>query len=134
MNIHKYFFWLDWLTVNYNTIQKNIGQIIIKLKNLQPLQQINETCLVPEIKINKYEMQQQLFRQIKKDQLKFKYKWRYWGESENLDLLKYFDQQPKDWILNENTINDLYQNIFGLKFTKKWIRHKCLKFGIEYKN
>lgn len=131
INICKFHYWSDHFKNISRNLYNHFNNIINNLLNLTNLQKQYKNKLVPAIKYNKNDLFDYVLQKIRKDELKFKYKWNKFGCSENMKLLDYLIKQKDDWILNEKTLNDIFV-YFDNKYHKKILQTKCFQFGMEY--
>ena len=89
--------------------------------------------LIIDIKYDKKKINEEIYNNISRDKLVFKYKYDKFGTSENMKLLEYLSKQDQDWTLNPQTLNDvclLYKN----KYSDEFMKQKCFNYGYEYIN
>ena len=112
-----------------------MGEFDKLMHSINTLQRVLEVKqLVPQIKCPEKEIEQIVMKNVKKDQLKFKYKWHFWNQYESMKLLNYlFEKQNenKEWKLNNKTLSQLFLD-FDRKYSIDKLKEKCLSYGIEY--
>ena len=130
INLKKIDYWSEYLQTNYGQIYTKLDEIREQLYNIQILTEQND-YLIPQINADDDKLNESIVELVKKHQLKFKYKWNFWGYYESIELFEYLINTPKGWKLNEKTLKQI-DNHFENKFATDFLKLKCYEYGFEY--
>ena len=105
--------------------------IINNILNLENTMQKNKNKLITNIVVDENKINQWIENRIVTDQLKFKYKYEYFGINEGLTLMKYITNQSSNWKFNEKSLNEIFK-MFKRRYSKEIIKRKVFKMGIDF--
>ena len=129
VNIGQIEFFNNLLFSKYGLIYHEMLQIINNLFGLHFIKNSNYP-MVPHIKVNKEEINQVIAKKVERDQLQFKCPYKKWSKKETAKLKQLiFHYNLKN--INDDMLNQLY-NDFDKKFSRKHLRGKCFKFGLNF--
>ena len=135
-NFSKFEYWRKELKRQSRTNNNNIYTEYNKVKNdVLHMKYINEKYghhLIRKIKVDDDELFNLVLEKIRSNKLKFQYKWEPYGPSEHYDLMEYVYTRPTDWVLNEQSLQIIFDKFDG-RFSKDTLREKLFSFGKEYK-
>lgn len=140
-NFNKYFYWsTNSYFTNGDDKLKQLGddfnQVISDTMYLESIQHMNENILVPEIKYDKEIIFNIVLEKVRADGLKFKYKYEKFSQSHNMILLEYLlnEQHKKGqkFVLNEDSLKYISDDLFKKKFKPELLRRKCSDYGFEF--
>lgn len=131
INFDKFKYWNKYIKKIHENAYYKINEIINHCNNIKYIKNKNKKFLIGQIFYDKEELNKNVFKQIKKNKLKFKYKWQHFGQQENLELMEYILKQKKEWSLNKKTLQDIFL-YFDRRFLKETLRRKCFQYGVEY--
>ena len=112
-------------------LYNKINKITKDVNYLKYITNKNKNILIPQIQYDEEELNQKIFKNIDQDKLKFKYKWQKFDTSQHMHLLQYLVKQNDSWVLNESTLEDIFNYFHGC-YRRETLRKKCFHFGYEY--
>ena len=138
-NFSKYHYWNDKYFNSDDKLIKQLDKEFNDILNdtlyLTNIRNMNKNKLIPEIKDESDKIFKMIQDKIKKDGLKFKYKYNEFTYQHNMQLLEHLSQQKKKnkyFTLNKDTLTYIYENVFNKKFSRKTLYRKCFQYGFEY--
>ena len=136
--LNKYFYWKNkgYFSESNDEIKRlyyEFNDIINEIYYIENIINMNSNILVPEIKYEDKKIFNIIIEKVRNDGLKFKYEYNEFAQYHSMILLEYLLNSP-NFILNPNTLNHIYKNLFDKKFAEEFLRRKCFQFGFEYQS